>query len=90
MKYVMLETTVGSVRKLTPVIFPEFVNHSDVAEFMVQILSKYGLPSQVRSAGEIDVLASRVGGESTTLNVCSSDEDTSTINGYDYFHGIVS
>lgn len=90
MKYIMMETVSSGVKKLIPIIFPDFMTHSDLAEHVQSILeTQHKLQTQVRSAGSIDINVDGCFGESETLHVKSKDGDDRVINSYDHLHGIV-
>lgn len=88
-KYVMLK----SGNFVFPVIFPDKLVHSDVAQVMKCAVHQC-LPNedvaQVISAGSIDhVELVNLGGESMSLNVRSRGEvDKHAIELYSYVHGI--
>lgn len=89
MKYIMLKVINPLVDRLVPVIFPDFICHSDIAEATQRLLKEtYKQESEIYSAGDIDV-TTFCSGHSTTLKIGSKLGDTEVINGYDYFHGIV-
>lgn len=82
MKYIMF------VRQgqLVPVIFPDFIQHLEVAEALRSHLSLSR--SQVVSAGTCEVYCTGTSGQSSTLDVVAQPSDAQTINVYDYCHGI--
>lgn len=92
MKYVMLTVTHCGMKRKMPVIFPNSVNHDDVAVFFSEALrASYGdIPVQIdaTSAGFIDLRVENTHGKSTTLGLPSDEADARTINVHDYFHGI--
>lgn len=89
-KYVMLETGLSGVKKLVPVIFPDFMCHIDVAEAIKKVLvEQHKMPCSVVSAGDIQFEEVECSGESVTLKVGSRFEsDTNVIERYPYFHGL--
>lgn len=90
MKYIMLETQLQHVRCRVPIIFPDFMVHEDIARLFHNFLRhRHEMFSTVVSAGDINLGQVGCSGESETLKLQSSNEDNSTINSYDYFHGIV-
>jgi hypothetical protein len=72
MKYVMLKLESG---ELLPVIFPEFFQHSHVAQ---------AIPATVVSAGRVSLEGGRIiaSGASTSLGVSSREEDGEIIQAY--------
>jgi hypothetical protein len=72
MKYVMLRLDGG---ELLPLLFPEFMQHSHMA---------HSVPAMVVSAGRISLEAGRLFayGASSSLNVCSREEDSRIIQAY--------
>jgi hypothetical protein len=82
MKYIMLKRGDQEV----PVIFPDFLNHNDVARQMRGVFELS--TSQPVSAGMINVVALSTDGKSTTLELEARDEDASIITTYDYFYGL--
>lgn len=82
MKYIMLQRGEQTV----PVIFPDFLNHNDVARQMCGVfdLSR----ATPVSAGSIELVALSTSGKSTTLELDAKEEDAALINTYDYFHGL--
>jgi hypothetical protein len=72
MKYVMLKLEGG---ELLPLVFPEFFQHSHVAQ---------ALPATVVSAGRVVIQEGRIvaSGASTSLSVSSREEDSAIIQSY--------
>jgi hypothetical protein len=72
MKYVMLKLEGG---ELLPLIFPEFYQHSHMAQ---------ALPANVVSAGRVAVQEGRIvaSGASTSLGISSRAEDSEIIQNY--------
>jgi hypothetical protein len=72
MKYVMLRLDSG---ELLPLLFPEFMQHSHVAQ---------SVPATVVSAGRVSLEAGKiiVHGTSSSLNVASREEDSGIIQAY--------
>ena len=91
MKYIMLRVNTGDVGKLVPVIFPDFICHSDMDKIVKELLTNtHNLKNPTTySAGEIDIEQCNCYGESSTLNEISQEDDSFTIRTYDYLHGIV-
>ncbi len=48
MKYIMIEVDAGGTKSISPVIFPEWMVHSEVATAMLRALK---VPSRIVSAG---------------------------------------
>lgn len=89
MKYVMFETMIAGVARNIPIIFPEEMVHSIVAEAMERAFIEHGWKTCVVSAGELTVEAADVEGKSETLSVLSRGaRDQAIINRVDLFHGI--
>ncbi len=72
MKYVMLRLDSGD---LLPVIFPEFMQHSNMAS---------SVPASVVSAGRVYVEDGKIiaRGSSSSLGISSREEDSEIIQGY--------
>ena len=72
MKYVMLRLNSGD---LLPLIFPEFMQHSDMAS---------SVPTSVVSAGRVYIEDGKIvaHGSSSSLGVSSREADSEIIQGY--------
>ena len=72
MKYVMLRLDGG---ELLPLLFPEFMQHAHIAQ---------SVPATVVSAGHVHLQDGRIvaRGASSSLEVCSRDEDSGIIQAY--------
>ena len=72
MKYAMLRLDGG---ELLPLLFPEFMQHAHMA---------HSVPATVVSAGRISLEAGKLfaHGASSSLNVCSREEDSGIIQAY--------
>ncbi len=72
MKYVMLRLEGG---ELFPLLFPEFIQHSHMAQ---------AVPATVVSAGRVYLENGKINacGASSSLDVCSREEDSSIIQAY--------
>ncbi len=72
MKYVMLKLDGG---ELLPLLFPEFMQHSDMAS---------SVPATVVSAGRVYLENGHIvaRGSSSSLGVSSREEDSATIQSY--------
>lgn len=85
MKYIMLKTD----NILVPIIFPDFMVHSQVAKYMQHMLVRvHEMESEVRSAGNIQMDEVTCHGGSETLNKQFHPKDSDIINTYDYAHGV--
>lgn len=90
-KYVMIEATFGTTKRVFPIIFPDAMVHAEVAAVAVLCSPMDGNKPRVVSAGNVDMLdLSGCSGKSTTLKLSSRPEDATIIWNYDYEHGIVS
>lgn len=91
-KYVMLESQIGDLKVLFPIIFPDKLVHSQVVQQLRKIVPGYkdGGVKAV-SAGSIEYIDTHgLGGESKTLDLKSRpNEDVSVIENYSYLHGLV-
>lgn len=91
MKYVMFEIRHDSIVINVPIMFPDSLVHSLVADEMQRVFKKHRWPNaRVVSAGSVtgidDVYTS---GESETLGVASRGKrDQRIIENYDFLHGI--
>jgi hypothetical protein len=72
MKYVMLKLDSG---ELLPLLFPEFMQHSHMAQ---------SVPATVVSAGRVSLEDGKIiaRGASSSLDVSSREEDSEIIQGY--------
>ncbi len=72
MKFVMLKLDGG---ELLPVLFPEFMPHSHIAQ---------AVPATVVSAGRVHLEDGRIvaRGSSSSLGIASREEDSQIIQGY--------
>lgn len=89
MKYIVLRQNFGSFAKEIPVIFPDVLVHSDVAETMKRLPELRS--ADVISAGFVSSLDCDVAchGESTTLKLKSrGEQDSKFIKMYDYCHRV--
>lgn len=87
MKYVMITGKVGDLELTYPVIFPDNMVHSIVAEAIVKAMNEAdsNITYGVGSAGHVTLLAESCYGESTTLMRRSKGkEDKRIINGADH------
>lgn len=86
MKYIMVKTKLGEMEALMPIIFPNALTHSLVAD---AIQAMPGMSSaEIHSAGFIHLRELHCFGESETLEVASSPQDSAIIIAHDYFHGL--
>lgn len=89
MKYVMFERDIGDgLLQRIPVIFPNLLTHSLVAEAMLKMEDL--LQARVVSAGELSSLDvdGTMHGHSESLGIGSDSSDTSVTRSHDYTHGI--
>ena len=83
MKYIMFEKKLpDDMVQIVPVIFPEALVHSDVAEVMRRLKGIRGL--EPVAAGSINMLAQTCYGKSETLQLNARSQDAETINFVDY------
>lgn len=94
MKYIMLKID-KPIEKFIPIIFPNELVHSEMANHMCAMLLKvHGWKAKVRSAGEVNV-DGECHGFSATLSekagrrIKAHADDSEIITQYDYQHGIV-
>lgn len=93
MKYVMIRVALRGMHRDIPVIFPDIMTHSAVAEKMVEALNADHPRATVRpiSAGFVSSLDCRVDchGKSESLNMQSRGSlDGEIIRCHDYSHGL--
>lgn len=81
MKYIMFQTKDG---KKIPIIFPNFIVHSMVAERLVDLTLEPNC--KIVSAGEIKIAVRNCNGNSESLKVGVRKGDATLIHEYDYFH----
>jgi hypothetical protein len=85
MKYIMIQVKIGGMERLMPVIFPESLTHSIMAECVLKGEELKG--GKVVSAGDCKITAT-TSGRSSTLKMKAKATDADVINMHDYFHGI--
>ena len=86
MKYIMLKL---SDERLVPVIFPNSLIHSEMANAVQSMLLQvHELTCEPVSAGDIQFSDVFCSGKSSTLKLDSRPSDAELIEGYDYNHGI--
>lgn len=91
MKYVMLEVEIGDgLVKKVPIIFPDFMIHEDLYSAVAKILYDHHDMKHIKpvSAGDVNIRVDSCHGQSITLKVKSDKEDVTTINMYNYCHGM--
>ena len=89
MKYIMFLTE-HPVPRVIPIIFPNNLVHSLVAEALAEVLEKHSInDAKLFSAGEINIIECQCSGKSSTLDLGSHPGDTQAISSYDYAHGII-
>lgn len=89
MKYIMFEINAAAGKRKVPIIFPDSLVHSMVADQFERVL-RYtfkGCSAKAVSAGSIDFVG-RCHGDSETMKLKSDKADSSVINAYDYLHGV--
>jgi len=92
MKYIVLQIRNGETVREWPIIFPDMIVHSDIANVIQKHLYLQNQDSRVIAAGLVSFFGSQVRcfGESETLNIESrGNEDAKLIKMFDYLHGIV-
>lgn len=91
MKYIMAEIAVGEAKKKVPLVFPNFLVHSEMANLFKQALIRHGAREvQFVSAGELTMFGAGVecSGFSETMGLMAVKEDAKVIEMYDYLHGV--
>lgn len=92
-KYIMFENTIGDLKLLFPVIFPDKMVHSEVAAVLRHCQPGWHKGGVIPvSAGSIGILEveNSCYGESETLKLKSlGKKDADIINNFNYCHGIV-
>ena len=85
-KYIMFHVENGLARFI-PVIFPDLLAHSQVAEHMLRAMPKGGT---WRSAGSVLFTKNGIicSGRSESMNLESHKDDSDIIAMYNYLHGI--
>ena len=89
MKYVMFEVVGRGLKQYIPIIFPKFLVHSLMADYMRVALAEHEMTCRPRSAGDV-----RFGihvtcyGHSSTLDLWPHEDDASIIEHFDYMHGL--
>lgn len=90
-KYIMFENTIGDLKLLFPVIFPDKMVHSEVAAVLRRCQPgwhKGGV--RAVSAGMIEhITVDGLHGSSETLKLDAKEEDANIIDSYSYGHGII-
>lgn len=88
MKYIMIHKAFEDGQAITyPIIFPNELNHCDVADHMTALLKSMHTDETFRivSAGFFNVDACQCGGYSETLNLNSDETDGVRIRVRDYY-----
>lgn len=91
MKYVILKSVLAGQEQKIPIIFPNFLVHSDVAKYIAgNLIRQHGRPVDitVSSAGFINLGDVACHGESETCKVKSDPLDADVIQMHDYLFGI--
>jgi len=87
MKYIVLKAD----DILIPVIFPNFMVHSEVARWVGAMLNRvHSMPNEPVSAGETHFTNVKCVGKSITMGLEASPRDAAMIETYDYTHGQMS
>lgn len=92
MKYIVLQIRNGETVREWPIVFPDMMVHSDIANIIQKHLYLQNQDSRVIAAGLVSFFGGEVrcDGESETLNIESrGSEDEKLIKMFDYLHGIV-
>lgn len=94
MKYIVLQTTPknNEIKREFPIIFPDVLVHSEVAEQMQHSLMRQHITAKPVAAGFLNLVGLNLncGGRSETLNLDSrGDVDSALISMHDYYHGLV-
>lgn len=85
MKYLILRTEDD---RLVPIIFPNFLVHSEVAKYLGHMLNRvHDWKNEPASAGDIHFSDVTCSGKSETLKLVSNPADADLIESYDYNHG---
>lgn len=92
MKYIVLEIKNGETKREWPIIFPDMMVHSDIANVIQKHLNQQNQESRIIAAGSVSFFGGKVRCDSgsETLNIESrGSEDEKLIKMFDYLHGIV-
>lgn len=95
MKYIIfrIKDEGGNYQQKVPIIFPNYMNHADVANAMLPVLTMGRPPTYkatVSSAGDVSIkTALPCTGRSITLRKSALPEDDRIIDTFDYMHGLV-
>lgn len=84
MKYIMLKKEQGLITRFVPIIFPNELVHSYVANALLSSEQLEGF--QVHSAGELSSIdvGGNISGDSITLGISSNPDDARRITMADY------
>lgn len=92
MKYIMAEVRQGSITRKVPLIFPNFLVHSEMARVFKHALFRHEVDEvKFVSAGEYGPLFGAglaTMGKSETLGLASDPDDAKVIEMYEYLHGV--
>ncbi len=77
-KYIVAEIVSGGVAMETPIIFPSFIAHSDIARNLHKVISA-GFVEITTSEGRCNVVDVVAFGESVSLNIKSRPKDSRLI-----------
>lgn len=90
-KYIMFDVTISTTTWKMPIIFPDKLIHSDMAE-CATIAIHLAIPKAIVkavNAGTLNQLkVVSTDGDSETLNLKYNEDDATVINAYEYLHGI--
>ncbi|HKO43361.1 MAG TPA: hypothetical protein VJU84_08725 [Pyrinomonadaceae bacterium] len=91
-KYIVIEVERREAGKQRlPIIFPDIMVHAHVAEAVKKLPNfqdPFGSTPKVVSAGDVQITALCSGG-SETLDLTSDEGDSSLINTFAYYHGLI-
>lgn len=85
-KYIMFRVTNGSIERMVPVIFPDFLVHEDVSRGIRASCGRNMTPVSAGSIEGLDIHA--VTGNSETLKLECHAADKTIINHSPYQHGL--
>jgi hypothetical protein len=88
LKYIMLHLH-EPIERFVPILFPDIIVHSLMAEAMRHYADKGFDTAQIRSAGIFNTYTEKAYGSSASLLLSSHEDDSRIIANYEYEHGIV-
>lgn len=92
MKYVVIQTELGGMKREFPIIFPDHLTHADVADGLMFLGCPELKNGKVVAAGFVSSMAFEGGcyGHSVTCQKDSREKvDDELIKMHDYMHGLV-